>query len=38
MEREGIYIDTRKDKNMTPQNYFHSEIWQVRRNEAALFI
>lgn len=38
MEREGLFIDTRSDKPMTPQLYFNSELWDIRRDEAALFI
>lgn len=38
MEREGLFIDTRSDKAMTPHLYFNSELWDIRRDEAALFI
>jgi hypothetical protein len=38
MEREGLFIDTRSDKPMTPHLYFNSELWDIRRDEAALFI
>lgn len=38
MEREGLYIDTRKDKPMEPKSYFNSELWDLRRDDAALFI
>jgi hypothetical protein len=38
MERESLYIDTRTDKDMMPKNYFNSELWDIRRDEAALFI
>lgn len=38
MEREGLYIDTRQDKPMEPQEYFSSELWEERRSDAALFI
>jgi hypothetical protein len=38
MEKEGIFIDTRNDKLVQPVMYFNSEMWEERRNEAALFI
>lgn len=38
MEKEGLFIDTRTDKLMRPSNYFDSEMWEQRRNEAALYI
>ena len=38
MEREGLYIDTRMDKTISPEPYFHSVFWDIRRDEAALFI
>ena len=38
MEREGLFIDTRKDKQMEAKKYFSSELWDIRRDEAALFI
>lgn len=38
MEREGLFIDTRQDKKMSPNPYFHSVYWDIRRDEAALFI
>ena len=38
MEREGLFIDTRQDKKMSPNQYFHSVYWDIRRDEAALFI
>jgi hypothetical protein len=38
MEREGLFIDIRSDKAMTPHLYFNSELWDIRRDEAALFI
>jgi hypothetical protein len=38
MEREGIYIDKRTDKEKEPQAYFHSNMWEERREEAALYI
>lgn len=38
MEKEGLFIDTRKDKIMQPQMYFDSEMWDDRRWQAALYI
>lgn len=38
MEKEGLFIDTRNDKQMQPFMYFNSDMWEERRNEAALFI
>ncbi len=38
MEKEGLFIDTRNDKPMQPFMYFNSDMWEQRRNEAALFI
>lgn len=38
MEKEGIFLDTRTDKTVEPQMYFDSDMWEDRRNEAALFI
>ena len=38
MEKEGLFIDTRTDKQIKPNPYFDSEMWESRRNEAALFI
>ena len=38
MQVRGIYIDTRKDKEMQAKNYFTSDMWLERREEAALFI
>ena len=38
MEKEGLFLDTRNDKPMQPFMYFNSDMWQERRNEAALFI
>jgi len=38
MERVGIWIDTRTDKEIQPRMYFTSEMWEQRREEAALFI
>ena len=31
-------MDTRTDKVVEPQMYFDSDMWEDRRNEAALFI
>lgn len=38
MEREGLYIDLRKDKFLDPKIYFTSEMWDERRKEATLYI
>lgn len=38
MERRFLWIDKRNDKAMQPRVYFTSEMWDARREEAALFI
>jgi len=38
MERRFIWIDKRNDKPMIPFSYFTSQMWDARREEAALFI
>lgn len=38
MEVEGLFVDTRSDRVVEPRFYFHSDMWEQRRNEAALFI
>lgn len=38
MERGGIWIDTRTDRETQPRMYFTSEMWDQRREEASLFI
>jgi len=38
MERRFLWIDKRNDKEMKPGYYFSSEMWDARREEAALFI
>lgn len=38
MEREGLFIDLRKDKHLEPKVYFTSEMWEERREEATLYI
>ncbi len=38
MEVEGLFIDTRTDRVVEPRFYFDSNMWEQRRNEAALFI
>jgi hypothetical protein len=38
MERLGLFIDTRNDKNMQPKRYFNSDLWSELREEAAMFI
>jgi hypothetical protein len=38
MEKEGLFIDNRTDKQVLPNMYFDSAMWEDRRNEAALYI
>ena len=38
MQSREIYIDCRKDRVIQAKNYFSSEMWLERREEAALFI
>ena len=38
MERRFLWIDKRNDKKMEPRVYFTKEMWDARREEAALFI
>lgn len=38
MERVGLWLDPREDKLVQPRMYFTSEMWDQRREEAALFI
>lgn len=38
MEKEGLFIDTRNDKMVEARMYFTSEMWEERREEAALYI
>ena len=38
MERRFLWIDKRDDKPMVPKAYFTSQMWDARREEAALFI
>lgn len=38
MEKEGLFIDVRTDKQVRPTLYFDSDMWEQRRNEAALYI
>lgn len=38
MEKEGIFIDTRTDKVVIPNMYFDADMWNERREEAALYI
>jgi hypothetical protein len=38
LERGGIWIDKRKDKEIQPRMYFNSEMWDQRREEASLFV
>ncbi len=32
MEKEGLFIDIRTDKEVNPTLYFNSEMWEERRN------
>ena len=34
MEKNDIYIDTRKDKIIYPRPYFSSEMWKRQREES----
>jgi hypothetical protein len=38
MEKNDIYIDTRKDKIIYPRPYFSSEMWKRQREETTLYI
>lgn len=38
MEREGIFISKLTDAEVEAQPYFHSNMWEERREEAALYI
>jgi hypothetical protein len=38
MEKLGLFIDKRTDRPMIPKRYFNSDLWEERREEAALFI
>ncbi|EAS01129.2 IQ and ubiquitin-like domain protein (macronuclear) [Tetrahymena thermophila SB210] len=38
MEREGIFISKLTDVEVEAQPYFHSNMWEERREEAALYI
>lgn len=38
MASRHVYIDSRQDKVMVARQYFTSEMWKERREEAALFI
>ena len=38
MEKEGLFIDRRNDKVVEAKMYFTSEMWEERREEAALYI
>ncbi|CAD8114686.1 unnamed protein product [Paramecium primaurelia] len=38
MEKEDLFIDLRNDRTFEPKLYFTSEMWEERREEAALFI
>jgi len=32
MEKEGLFIETRTDKEIHPALYFNSDMWEERRN------
>ena len=38
MEREGIFVSTKTDLEIEAEPYFHSNMWEERREEAALYI
>jgi hypothetical protein len=38
MEKEGLFLDKRTDKIVEPKMYFTGEMWDERREEAALYI
>jgi hypothetical protein len=38
MEKEGLFIDKRNDKKIEAKMYFNSDMWEERREEAALYI
>lgn len=38
MERETLFISKIKDLEVEAQPYFHSNMWEERREEAALYI
>lgn len=38
MEKNDIYVDTRKDKIIYPRPYFSSEMWKRQRAETTLYI
>lgn len=38
MERAGVFIDTRENKDLQPKMYFTGEMWEERREEATLYI
>ncbi len=38
MEKDNLFIDTRNDKMVDTKMYFTSEMWEERREEAALYI
>jgi hypothetical protein len=38
MEKENLFIDRRNDKIVETRMYFTSEMWEERREEAALYI
>ncbi len=38
MERVGIFVDQREDKDLQPKMYFTGEMWEERREEACLYI
>jgi len=38
MEKNDIYVDTRKDKIIYPRPYFSSAMWKRQREETTLYI
>ena len=38
MEKGGLFIDRRDDKDIEPKIYFTGEMWDERREEASLYI
>jgi hypothetical protein len=38
MEKEGLFLDRRNDKVVEAKMYFTSEMWEERREEAALYV
>jgi hypothetical protein len=38
MERQGVWVDQREDKEVQSRKYFNSEMWDQRRDCAALYV